>query len=75
MWVRTLLGALLLVAGVAAAAPASADPESHVPYCTGGQTPMDSNCRAAPSDSYTGPQSGLSPNLPFGLTPGMEPAI
>ncbi|MDT5391007.1 MAG: hypothetical protein QOE04_4648 [Mycobacterium sp.] len=72
---RTLLGALLIAAGMAAAAPASADPADLVPYCSGDQTPMDNNCRPSASQGVTHPESGLSPNLPYGLTPGEEPAI
>lgn len=69
------MGALLIAAAVAVAAPASADPADLVPYCTGDQTPMDSNCRVAPSQNAIEPQSGLSPDLPFGLNPGNVPAI
>lgn len=36
---------------------------------------MDSNCRTSPSQIATHEGSGLSPNLPSGLTPGEEPAI
>jgi hypothetical protein len=73
--VRTLVGAVLVVAGLALAAPASAEPADLVPYCTGAQTPMDSNCRTAPNQSVPDPQSGLSPDLPFGLNPGSQAAI
>ena len=72
---KTLLVASLAVVGIALAAPASADPADLVPYCSGDQTPMDSNCRATPSQSYTHGDSGVSPELPFGLTPGEEPAV
>jgi hypothetical protein len=60
---------------MAAAAPASADPADLVPYCSGDQTPMDNNCRPSASQGVIHPESGLSPNLPYGLTPGEEPAI
>jgi hypothetical protein len=73
--VRTVLVGLAIVAGVAVAAPARAEPADLVPYCTGAQTPMDSNCRAAPSQNSIDPQSGLSPDLPFGLNPGSVPVI
>lgn len=72
---RTLLVALMIGAAVAAAAPATADPEDLVPYCSGDQTPMDSNCRTSPSQIATHDGSGLSPNLPTGLTPDQQPAI
>ena len=65
----------MFAAGIAAAAPASADPADLVPYCTGASTPMDTNCRAAPSENVTLPESGLSPDLPFGLNPGSVPVV
>lgn len=71
---RTLLVALMTGAAVAVAAPASADPADHVPYCSGDQTPMDSNCRVTPSQIATHDGMGLSPNLPSGLTPDQQPA-
>jgi len=72
-----MCGAALVVA-VVTAAPAAADPQDLVPYCSGDQTPMDSNCRATPSQVFTHPEptgSGLSPDLPYGLTPGEQPAV
>lgn len=66
---------MLIGAGVAAAAPASADPQDLVPYCSGDQTPMDSNCRQTPSQVVIHDGHGLTPNLPSGLTPGEEPAV
>ncbi len=65
-----------LLAGVTigfSAAQASADPEDLVPFCTGGQTPADNNCRpAAPQETTHG--SGLTPNVPNGLDPS-NPAV
>ncbi|MDT5079963.1 MAG: hypothetical protein QOJ80_4600 [Mycobacterium sp.] len=75
MWVRTVLVGLAIVAGVELAAPAGADPADLVPYCSGDQTPMDSNCRPSDSQVFTNPDSGLSPGLPFGVNPGQQPAI
>ena len=72
---RTLLVALLVAAGLALAAPASADPADLVPYCSGDQTPMDDACRTTPSQIFTHGESGVSPHLPFGLTPNNEPAV
>jgi hypothetical protein len=69
-----LLVALMIGAGIAAA-PASADPQDLVPYCSGDQSPMDSNCRSAPSQIATHEGSGLSPDLPSGLTPDTVPVI
>jgi hypothetical protein len=75
--VRTVLVAVLsaLALALALAAPAGADPDDHVPYCSGDQTPMDSNCRVTSSQVVTHECSGLSPNLPYGLDPGNEPAV
>jgi hypothetical protein len=64
-----------MAALVVGAPQAAADPDDLVPYCSGDQTPMDSNCRPAPSQTYTHPPSGLDPNLPYGVNPGQEPAI
>jgi hypothetical protein len=75
---RALAMCAAAVAAVVTAAPAGADPQDLVPYCSGDQTPMDSNCRAAPSQVFTHPDptgSGLSPDLPYGLTPGQQPAV
>lgn len=72
---RTLLVALLAAAGVVLAAPAGADPADLVPYCSGDQTPMDYACQATPSQEFTHGHSGVSPDLPFGLNPGNEPAV
>jgi hypothetical protein len=62
-------------AAFGAAGTATADPADHVPYCSGDQTPMDSNCRVAPSQISTHEGVGLSPNLPYGTNPGEDPAI
>ena len=73
---RLVAAALLAcAAAVSAAAPAAADPADLVPYCSGDQTPMDSNCRAAPSQIFTHTDSGISPDLPYGLNPGEIPAV
>jgi hypothetical protein len=73
--VRSCLVALLSALALLVAAPASADPDDHVPYCSGDQTPMDSNCRTTPSQVATHDGMGLSPNLPYGINPGTEPAV
>ena len=82
---RFVAAALLACAvTVIGAAPAAADPADLVPYCTGDQTPMDSNCRANPSQISTGmgsgvspglPYGGVSPGLPYGVNPGEDPVI
>ena len=63
--------ALLASAVVMCAAPAAADPADHVPYCSGDQTPMDSNCRVAPSQVYTHEGNpGANPDVPLGTGSG-----
>lgn len=72
------LAAAALLAGIAVlgtSGTAGADPEDLVPICSGDQTPMDSNCRVTSSQVVTHDGSGLSPNLPYGLNPGNEPAV
>jgi hypothetical protein len=75
--VGKLVAAALLVcaAALGAAGPAAADPADLVPYCSGDQTSMDDNCRASPSQIFTHGDAGLSPNLPYGVNPGNEPAV
>ncbi|MDT5018430.1 MAG: hypothetical protein QOD39_4590 [Mycobacterium sp.] len=73
---RTFAACLLAAAAVLVAAPqAAADPEDLLPYCSGDQTPMDNNCRTMAHQEFTHGASGLSPNLPSGLTPGDVPAV
>ena len=69
------IGALLMAAAVFCAAPADADPEIHVPYCSGDQTPMNSNCQYAPMQGYEESAPGANPDVPLGLNPGSEPAV
>jgi hypothetical protein len=66
---------LVCAAALGAAGPAAADPADLVPYCSGDQTPMDYNCRPDSAQIYTREGSGVSPNLPYGVNPGMVPAI
>ena len=54
---------------------AGADPEDHVPYCSGDQTPMNNNCRPAPSQSPGGNAPGANPDVPTGLNPGVAPVV
>ena len=71
-----LAAGLLMVAAVIGAAQASADPEILVPYCSGDQTPMDSNCQYAPDQrGAMDGAPGANPGTPLGLTPGVEPAV
>jgi hypothetical protein len=73
---KRALAALLLPGAALLAAPtAGADPQDLVPYCSGDQTPMDNNCRTSSSQIFTHAPSGVSPDLPYGLNPGEQPAV
>jgi hypothetical protein len=65
------LAALGVTAVLATAAPAVADPSDHVPYCSGNQTPMDSNCRVQPTQVSTNDGApGANPDVPLGTGSG-----
>jgi len=71
-----LAAGLLMAAAVIGAPQASADPQDLVPYCSGDQTPMNSNCQYAPDgQGYMDSAPGANPDLPLGLNPGDEPAV
>lgn len=71
---KRALAALLLSGAALLAAPvAGADPQDLVPYCSGDQNPVDSNCRNSSSQIFTNAPSGVSPDLPFGLNPAEQP--
>jgi hypothetical protein len=62
-----VLTALSVTAAIAGAAPATADPADLVPFCSGDQTPMDNNCRVAPSQVFTHDSApGANPEVPLG---------
>ena len=67
--------ALLALAAVVSAPHAVADPRDLVPYCSGDQTPMDTNCRAMPHQEFTHNAPGANPSVPVGVDPGNEPAV
>ncbi|MCT7657447.1 hypothetical protein [Mycobacterium deserti] len=70
---RRLVAACLLAAAAGVgAAPAAADPQDLVPWCSGDQTPMDSNCREMAHQVFTH-GSGTDPELPTGTDPGNQP--
>ena len=70
------IGALLMAAAVFGSPVAGADPEIHVPYCSGDQTPTNSNCQYPPGgQGYMDSAPGANPDVPLGLTPGSEPAV
>ncbi len=62
--------AVAAAAAISTAPCAAADPDNLVPWCSGDQTPMDNNCKVAPSQVFThddGP--GANPEIPLGLNP------
>ena len=73
---RFVAACLIAVAAAVSGAPtALADPADLVPYCSGDQTPMDSNCREMPYQVFNdGSGSGANPDVPLGTNPGVQPA-
>lgn len=73
---RMLAAGLLTVAAVLGAPQAIADPEDLVPYCSGDETPTDSNCQTAPDQrGAMDGAPGANPGTPVGLTPLDVPAV
>ncbi|APE18459.1 hypothetical protein H7J51_10790 [Mycobacterium crocinum] len=70
-----LVAALVALPALIGAPQAVADPEDHVPYCSGDQTPMNSNCQDPPEQGYMSGSPGANPDTPLGLNPGVEPVI
>lgn len=72
---RFVAACLVAAAAAVCGAPAAlADPADLVPYCSGDQTPMDSNCRQMAHQVFTHDGGGgASPELPSGLDPSNEP--
>ena len=75
---RIVAAGLMVAAATVFGAPnAAADPADLVPYCSGDQTPMDNNCRVAPSQVFTHEDSGTgaNPQVGLGTNPGEEPVV
>ena len=68
-----MIAACLLLGAIIGAPTAAADPDQLVPYCSGDQTPMDSNCRPMPHQVFTEDAPGANPDVPLGTNPGVEP--
>ncbi|CAN5783016.1 hypothetical protein BH09ACT7_BH09ACT7_33780 [soil metagenome] len=70
-WLTAILAGACAAAAIALAGPAAADPEDHVPYCSGDQTPMDNNCRVSPTQIFTNDGvPGANPEVPLGTGSG-----
>jgi hypothetical protein len=67
IWLFVAAGAVSLVVG---APHAAADPSDHVPWCSGDETPMNNNCRVAPSQVLTDSAPGANPEVPLGTGSG-----
>lgn len=70
-----LVAAVLALPALIGVPQAGADPEDHVPYCSAGQDPMNSNCRPAPNQETSRGGPGANPDLPTGVNPGVQPAV
>lgn len=71
---RRIFAACLLAAAAVLGAPdALADPEDLLPWCSGDQTPIDTNCKPMPHQLFTDDAVGANPEVPLGTNPGVEP--
>jgi hypothetical protein len=70
---RIVAAGLMVAAALIGAPHAVADPDQLVPYCSGDQTPMDTNCRPMPHQVFTEDAPGANPDVPLGTNPGEEP--
>ncbi len=73
----TRIFAACLVAAAALAAPghAAADPQDLLPYCSGDQSPIDTDCRPMPHQAFTDDATGADPNVALGTDPGEQPVV
>lgn len=65
----------LTLCAVLTAAPANADPEDLVPWCSADQTPTNSNCRPTEGQVFEDDGPGANPELPTGVDPGVAPIV
>ena len=70
-----MVGLLLTAVAVLGGPHAGADPQDKMPFCSGDQTPIDSNCQPSPFQVFTEDSPGANPSTPIGLNPGLEPLI
>jgi hypothetical protein len=75
MRIARLVAAVGVGSTLFAAAPAHADPEDLVPYCSGNDLPELDNCRPSPHQ-YEGPgTTGTDPSIATGTDPELEPVV
>ncbi len=70
---RCLVVALVTSCGITCAPQAVADPRDRVPWCSGSETPADTNCRADPTQVFNDNAPGANPDVPLGVDPGLDP--
>ena len=71
---RCLVVAMATSCAITCAPQAVADPRDWVPWCSGNETPMDTYCRADPTQVFNDNAPGANPDVPLGVNPGVDPA-
>jgi hypothetical protein len=75
MRIAQIVAAVGVGAALFGAAPAHADPEDLVPYCSGNDLPELDNCRLAPHQYEGSGTSGTDPLIATGTDPELEPVV
>lgn len=69
------MASLLTASALLAAAPANADPEDLLPWCSAGENPANNNCRATDQEDSSVDAPGANPEIPLGVNPGVAPIV
>lgn len=72
---KLFVASLLTFGALVAAAPAHADPEDLLPWCSAGETPTNNNCRATEQQDSSDTAPGADPEIPLGVNPGVAPIV
>lgn len=72
---RLWVAVLLMTTALIGAPLAVGDPEDLMPYCSGGQTPANNNCRPSSDQTYDDDAPGANPGVPVGVDPVHTPAV